>query len=98
MYIEEIFKCVTEARGQFENGLIPTNQLETLYHGYNPSIQDLGKFIFTSKQLFPLGNCGLTSIYLRNVLGFGEIHHGYYDSQPHTFLLLGESDDMTPVQ
>ena len=71
MYLEAIFQHATEAREQFENGLIPTNQLETLYHTYNPNIPDLGKFILTSKQLFPLGNCGLTSIYLCNVLGFG---------------------------
>lgn len=51
MYLEAIFQRATEAREQFENGLIPTNQLETLYHTYNPNIPDLGKFILDIKAI-----------------------------------------------
>lgn len=78
-----------EVRQKFEDKDIPEQILADLYAGYT-SIKNVALFVHRAKDAFPNGNCGLASLYLKHVLGRGEIVQGTYAGNPHTFLMLGE--------
>jgi len=63
--------------------------LAQLYKGYT-DVGDTTKFISHAKVLFPNGNCGLTSLYLKKEIG-GEIVQGTYGEHNHTFLLVDDT-------
>lgn len=56
---------------------------KTVYEGYDPE-----EMILYSDQEFPYDCCDLATAYLQRKLG-GEVVHGFYDDNSHTFLLLG---------
>lgn len=75
------------AREKFENGKINYPLLRNLYQKYN-RLDDIDKFIKEAKEIFPRLNCGLATLYLKDVLKEGEIKRGEYRNESHTFLLL----------
>lgn len=82
------FMNLGDIREQFENALIDRDLLKSLYLGYC-SISEIDLFLERAIQLFPMGNCGLTSLYLQYLFG-GTIINGTYGGNPHTFLRLGD--------
>ncbi len=83
----EIFLLAQKVRKSFEKDESSRSKLEKLYLGYNP-IKDIEIFIQKALEAFPKGNCGLTSVYLRQFLPEAKIVRGHYKEQPHTFLVL----------
>lgn len=86
--LQELEKIVTEVRMLFENHHIDRQILQSLYQVYNSQMKNLELFVKRAEYLFPYLNCGLTTVYLREILKTGEIIKGKYDSNDHTFLLL----------
>ena len=80
---------VKKVREDFEQKQIPKEKLAELYAKYNPSV-DTQRFVIEAEKLFPTLNCGLASVYLREVLGCGEVVRGTYKNHNHTFLLLSD--------
>ena len=83
----EIFLTAAKVRGRFERKEINYSRLAKLYLKYNQNINHIKEFIQLSKELFPKGNCGLVSIYLKDLIG-GEIINGSYNGHNLTFLLF----------
>jgi hypothetical protein len=77
---------ITQVRKQFEEGGINQELLSQLYEDY-AQVGDTTKFVSKAKEIFPRGNCGLATLYLRQIIG-GEIIRGAYANQGHTFLML----------
>lgn len=80
---------VLEIRQEFENRSISDSILADLYAKYS-DIEDTGLFVRKAKEMFPRGNCGLASLYLKKILGMGKLIQGKYGSEPHTYLSIGE--------
>src|SRR6476620_2711849 len=80
-------KPASAIREQFERDAIPLLTLAWLYNSYNPLLE-ITRFILTARAMFPRLNCGLASPYLRDVLQKGEVVHGTYKGNGHTFLLI----------
>jgi hypothetical protein len=78
---------VQEVRKDFENKEVDPVLLQRLYSEYN-DISDIEIFIAQAINQFPLLSCGVASVYLRHILGAGEIVQGRYHDNYHTFLLL----------
>lgn len=78
------------ARADFESSNIDPDLLARLYGAYSPEAGDPRLFVTRARLIFPLGNCGLASLYLKHELGQGTVVQGSYDAQPHTFLSLGD--------
>ena len=74
-------------RNEFENRKINYSLLRDLYQKYN-RLDDINGFIEEAKEMFPRLNCGLATLYLKNVFKEGEIKRGKYKNEPHTFLIL----------
>ena len=85
--IEDIVKIAEEARRKFELGQADKELLVRLYTDYNP-VDDIESFLEQANVLFPRLNCGLTTVYLREVFGDGDIVKGRYNNENHTFLLM----------
>jgi hypothetical protein len=83
--LQSIYKVVWQARKNFEQRTIPVEKLGELYFTYNPEVEP-PSFVEKARHLFPHLNCGLTSVYLRSILG-GKITRGRYQNHDHTFLL-----------
>ncbi len=81
-----------ETRKLFENHLVNQQLLKSLYHDYNPDIENLNLFLERAEALFPYLNCGLATVYLKEVLKEGRIINGKYKDNNHTFLLLENAD------
>lgn len=79
-------KTVQQTRKQFEMGLADQELLIELYREY-VDVGDTVQFVNKAKDIFPNGNCGLASLYLKKKLG-GEIVQGKYGKHNHTFLLV----------
>lgn len=77
------------ARQKFENKTISESLLVNLYTKYT-EVEDPILFVRTAKKLFPKGNCGLATLYLKERLGTGELIQGMYGTYPHTYLMVGE--------
>ncbi len=83
-----LYRKAVAIRRDFERRLIEPGLLEKIYTVYNPALTNPESFLATATQLFPALNCGLASVYLQTVLGKGEIIHGTYKSEGHTFLAI----------
>ena len=73
----------------FEQRKTDKKILKESYLEYNP-IENVDGFIEKSETLFPKLNCGLASVYLKKMLGVGDIVKGSYENQKHTFLLVNK--------
>jgi hypothetical protein len=82
-----LFKA-QQARQLFEEAEILKDLLASLYIAYNPEV-DIDAYIPMATELFPHGNCGLATVYLRHRLRVGEIKRGSYANEGHTFLAIG---------
>jgi hypothetical protein len=82
-------KISYQARQKFETGTISRELLIGLYKEY-ANVGDTLKFVEKTKVIFPNGNCGLASLYLKEKLG-GKVVQGKYGKQNHTFLLVDET-------
>lgn len=82
-------KTVRQTRKQFEIGLADQELLINLYREY-ADVGDTEQFVNKAKYIFPHGNCGLASLYLRKELG-GEIIQGRYGEHDHTFLVVDDT-------
>jgi len=92
-----IKKTIYQTRKEFETGATNQELLLGLYRGY-ADVGDTLKFINKAKEIFPNGNCGLASLYLKEKLG-GEVVQGKYAKHNHTFLLVdGTVIDITADQ
>ncbi len=87
---QKIKSLALQAREDFENKKINDKTLAKLYNSYN-KLDNVSKFISSSKKLFPKLNCGLASVYLKHKLKSGRIIHGYYKNNKHTFLSLSNN-------
>ncbi len=65
-------------RQDLEAGRVDHELLRRLYGDYEP-LNNLDAFIKAAEQLFPVGNCGIASLLLRERLGRGRVHTGSYD-------------------
>ena len=84
-----IIQAVAErVRMEFNYKKISKGKLSALYFTYNPEVQG-DMFVLEAEKIFPKLNCGLTSVYLRNILG-GKVIQGKYDKYRHTFLMVGK--------
>lgn len=90
-------KIVHGIRKQFEEGSVDQGLLAQLYRGY-ANVGNTRRFVAKAKDIFPHGNCGLASLYLKKELG-GQIVQGIYGGHEHTFLLVdGTVIDITSDQ
>ena len=78
-----------EIRSDFEAGAVDQELLIELYRGY-ADVGDTARFVNKAKEIFPNGNCGLASLYLKEKLG-GEVIRGKYGEHSHTFLFVDET-------
>lgn len=95
--LSTIQNAVVEARKQFEDHRVDTQTLEKLYAAYNPDVGDVALFIQRARELFPHLNCGLASVYLREILNLGTVTQGEYLNHDHTFLLIENEQDSPTV-
>lgn len=86
MNIIAIEKTACKIREQFETGAIDQELLIQLYRGY-ADVGNTVRFVSKAKDIFPRGNCGLASLYLKRELG-GGIVRGKYGKHSHTFLVI----------
>ena len=97
MNIIYIKKTAYKIREQFETGAINQELLVQLYRDY-ADVGNTVSFVNKAKDIFPRGNCGLASLYLKRELG-GEVVHGEYGKHKHTFLIIdGTVVDITADQ
>lgn len=89
MIISIAEKTVRQTRKQFETGLADQKLLVNLYRDYT-DVGDTEKFVNKAKDIFPHGNCGLASLYLKTELG-GEVIQGKYGEHDHTFLFVDDA-------
>lgn len=87
MDLEEVKKVAFEVRKRFESKQVDKEELKKLYLAYHDACC-MDDFLDQAEKIFPKLNCGLTAVYLQKVLGKGEIIKGYYERNPHTFLLI----------
>jgi len=85
----ELQAVAIKAREDLERGRVSRELLERLYVAYNPNVE-IDSFLKEASKIFPRLNCGVASVYLRYVLGGGEIIQGKYNQENHTFLQVGE--------
>lgn len=89
MNIITIKKTACQIRGQFEAGTTDKELLVQLYREY-ADVGDTVRFVNKAKDIFPRGNCGLASLYLKKELG-GKVVWGKYGEHNHTFLLVADT-------
>ena len=89
MDLVSLERQASEVREMFENRDISLSKLIELYQQYN-SLNNTEEFVKKSSELFPKLNCGLASLYVRDVLKQGEVVMGKYGNERHTFLLLND--------
>lgn len=78
-----------KTRKAFEAKKIDRSILKELYMQYHP-VKNIDMFIGRATSFFPNLNCGIASVYLKRVLGRGNIVNGNYSNNNHTFLLLNK--------
>ena len=78
-----------KARKAFETKKIDRSILKELYAQYHP-VRNIDVFINRATSFFPNLNCGVASVYLKYMLGRGNIVNGNYSNNNHTFLLLNK--------
>jgi hypothetical protein len=94
---KSIHNIAVAVRILFETNQVPKQLLKNLYNDYNSDIEDLDLFLERAKELFPSLNCGLTSVYLKDVLKEGKIVNGKYNENNHTFLLIENTSNNTII-
>lgn len=82
-------KTVHKIRKQFEEREVDQRLLAQLYQDY-ADVGDTTRFVAKARDIFPRGNCGLASLYLKKELG-GRIVQGKYGRHKHTFLLIDDT-------
>ena len=87
---KEIQNTATKIRKDFKENRIQDKILMDLYHVYNPDV-DSRVFVHEAKKIFPKLNCGLASVYLKKILGAGEVVQGKYLENNHTFLKISKN-------
>lgn len=87
--LADVKNIAYEARRAFERGSIARYLLKSLYLEYNPSFLDIDNYLDFAERIFPKGNCGLATVYLKHVIGAGEVVEGQYIVEPHQFLTIG---------
>jgi hypothetical protein len=88
--LTKVRSTAIDVRQAFDKGTVPRPLLRELYLEYNPDVLDLDQFLSYATDIFPKGNCGIASIYLRHVLGQGIVTEGQYLTEQHQFLQLGK--------
>lgn len=108
--IAEVFDAAQNVREQFETGSYDVECVAELYLQFAPRYNQeiVSKMLAAAPASFPKGNCGFTSVLLRDVLGQGEVSHGAFRYRRrqlgHTVLLLETQElplvvaDVTPDQ
>ena len=81
-------KIAYQTREQFETGVVDNELLVKLYREY-ADVGDTVHFVNNAKEIFPCGNCGLASLYLKKEIG-GEVVQGKYGKHNHTFLVVDD--------
>jgi hypothetical protein len=90
--VEQIMVIASQARRDFEDGLVTDEELANLIQLHAPQNAETWlPSLPLSRPHFPTFNCGFTSVYLRERLGYGEITNGRYDNKLHTYLAIGET-------
>lgn len=90
-------KTAYRTREQFEQKSTDTKLLVALYRDY-ADVGDTAQFVGKARDIFPLGNCDITTLLLKEKLG-GEVVQGKYGEQKHTFLSIdGVIVDITADQ
>lgn len=89
MSISNTEEIVSKTRKYFEIGSVDQDLLIEMYRNYT-DVGDTAGFVSTAKTVFPNGNCGLASLYLKRELG-GEIVQGKYGENKHTFLVVDDT-------
>ncbi|MBI4152096.1 hypothetical protein HY495_00160 [Candidatus Woesearchaeota archaeon] len=90
MSLSNVEQIAIEARADFEARRIDEDGLKQLYQQYNP-LDDINSFMRSAREMFPILNCGLATVYLRKLFSDGRIVNGKYENNNHTFLLLEDS-------
>lgn len=85
---EQLIALAVKARQDIESGKVDKTLLARLYREYNPQVKDLEAFIDYGLAIFPNLCCGIASVYLRHLLGDGEVVQGNFNGQRHTYLLV----------
>ena len=88
--LSTIQEMAAEVRQQFEDHEVDAHLLQTLYALYNPTVDDVARFVQQANEFFPYLNCGLATVYLKHALGIGKEDQGKYAEEDHTFLLIEE--------
>src|SRR5688572_15129044 len=97
---EYIFETAQQAREDLERGNVDRERLVMLYFSY-ARIPITFSFVRQALLRFPEGNCGLASVYLKDIFNTGTPKHGKFDGFGHTALLgVGEVElvDITADQ
>jgi len=84
-----IKRLVSRARNDLANCVVDKKLLAELYGRHNPSVGNDIDFIQYGLSMFPNLCCGIASVYLRHILGHGQVVTGKYNGRLHTFLLTG---------
>lgn len=87
---ESVFQIARQARTDLESGAVSQDLLAELYSDYCSDI-DVTLFLEGAAQIFPVGNCGIASVYLRHLLHVGEPIFGSYNEHGHTIWHLGKN-------
>lgn len=95
--LSAIQQAAVEVRKQFEDKKVDSKVLVKLYSEYNPNVDNVALFITRACELFPHLNCGLASVYLKEVLQLGTVTQGKYGDEDHTFLLIGDGAEKPMV-
>ncbi|KKP91764.1 MAG: hypothetical protein UR98_C0040G0026 [Parcubacteria group bacterium GW2011_GWA1_36_12] len=90
MNIKEIKKIALKVRKEFEEKEINIKTLTDLYNNYN-KIENINDFIMQAQIMFPKGNCGIASLYLKYVLKEGTIQNLEYKNNKHTVLVIDKN-------
>ncbi len=90
MNLEEIRTIAEKVREEFEKRRVSDDLIKRLYIEYNP-IPNVESFLKQAKNLFPILNCGIASVYLKRRIKDSKIVQGKYKDNNHTFLITEEN-------
>lgn len=85
--IQSLYETACFAREKMEHGSNDPDLeklLIELYSAYNPEVGDVSLFVRTALRQFPLLCCGLASLYLKDLVGTGEVVGIRYGHENHT--------------
>lgn len=85
--IKYLYETACFAREKMEHGSDDPDLeklLVELYSAYNPAVGDVSLFVRTGLRQFPHLCCGLASLYLKELIGTGEVVGVRYGLENHT--------------